>query len=153
MTPEIDRIIEAALKEDIPDGDITSESLIPPESVSRAVFLAKEDGILAGIEVAARVFWKIDPHVDRSREYACANRGPFNIPFEEREDSPQFFAKDVRDRDFDTKICQRFRGNRDKDTGHKEDNSFPASPGKICRKNGRRDKSPAQPLGYGYDQR
>jgi nicotinate-nucleotide pyrophosphorylase (carboxylating) len=63
MTPEIDRIIEAALKEDIPDGDITSESLIPPESVSRAIFLAKEDGILAGIDVAARVFWKVDPHV------------------------------------------------------------------------------------------
>jgi nicotinate-nucleotide pyrophosphorylase (carboxylating) len=68
MTPEIDRIIEAALKEDIPDGDITSESLIPPESVSRAVFLAKEDGILAGIEVAARVFWKIDPHVVFEKE-------------------------------------------------------------------------------------
>ncbi|MGD8540402.1 MAG: nicotinate-nucleotide diphosphorylase (carboxylating), partial [Candidatus Aminicenantes bacterium] len=63
MTPEIDAIIEAALKEDMPDGDITSESLVPPESISRAIFLAKEDGILAGIDVAARVFWKIDPHV------------------------------------------------------------------------------------------
>ena len=63
MTPEIDAIIEAALKEDMPGGDITSESLVPPESISRAIFLAKEDGILAGIDVAARVFWKIDPHV------------------------------------------------------------------------------------------
>lgn len=64
MTPEIDTIIEAALKEDMPDGDVTSESLVPPESVSKAIFLAKEEGILAGIDVAARVFWKIDPHVD-----------------------------------------------------------------------------------------
>jgi nicotinate-nucleotide pyrophosphorylase (carboxylating) len=63
MTPEIDRIIEAALKEDMPDGDITSESLIAFDSVSKAIFLAKEDGILAGVDVAARVFWKIDPHV------------------------------------------------------------------------------------------
>jgi nicotinate-nucleotide pyrophosphorylase (carboxylating) len=63
MTLEIDTIIEAALKEDMPDGDITSESLVPPESVSKAIFLVKEDGILAGIDVAARVFWKIDPHV------------------------------------------------------------------------------------------
>jgi len=63
MTLEIDTIIEAALKEDMPDGDVTSESLVSPESVSTAIFLAKEDGILAGIDVAARVFWKIDPHV------------------------------------------------------------------------------------------
>jgi len=63
MTLEIDTIIEAALKEDMPDGDVTSESLVPPESVSKAILLVKEDGILAGIDVAVRVFWKIDPHV------------------------------------------------------------------------------------------
>lgn len=68
MTPEIDRIIEAALREDMPDGDITSESLIPTESISRAIFLAKEDGILAGIDVASRVFWKVDPQVKFEKE-------------------------------------------------------------------------------------
>lgn len=64
MIPEIDTIIDAAIKEDMPEGDITSESLVPPESVSKAILLAKENGILAGIDVAARVFWKIDPHID-----------------------------------------------------------------------------------------
>ncbi len=64
LTPEfIDPLIEAALKEDIPSGDITSESVIPPESVSRAAFLAKEAGVLAGIDVARRVFEKLDPRV------------------------------------------------------------------------------------------
>ncbi len=63
MISDIDTIIEAALKEDMPDGDITSESVIPPESISRAIILAKEKGILAGIDVAACVFAKIDPHV------------------------------------------------------------------------------------------
>jgi nicotinate-nucleotide pyrophosphorylase (carboxylating) len=63
MIPDIETIIEAALKEDMPDGDITSESVIPPESISRAIVLAKEKGILAGIDVAASVFAKIDPHV------------------------------------------------------------------------------------------
>jgi nicotinate-nucleotide pyrophosphorylase (carboxylating) len=58
---DIDPIIEAALSEDMPEGDITSESIIPSDSVSRAVFLAKEDGILAGIDIACRVFGKIDP--------------------------------------------------------------------------------------------
>ena len=68
MTPEIDRIIEAALQEDMPDGDVTSESLIPHDSVSKAILLSKEDGVLAGIDVAARVFWKIDPQVSFTKK-------------------------------------------------------------------------------------
>lgn len=63
MKPEIDAVIEAALEEDMPEGDVTSESLIPAESFSKAIFLAKEDGMLAGIDVASRVFLKIDPHI------------------------------------------------------------------------------------------
>jgi nicotinate-nucleotide pyrophosphorylase (carboxylating) len=60
---EIDPLIEAALGEDMPRGDITSESLVPPDSLSEAVLLAKQDGVLAGIDVARRVFRKIDPGV------------------------------------------------------------------------------------------
>ena len=64
----IDLIIEAALQEDLPQGDITSESIIPDDSRSRAIILAKEDGILAGMDVASRVFEKIDPDVEFKRE-------------------------------------------------------------------------------------
>jgi len=59
----LDILIEAALKEDMPDGDITSENIIPADSLSRAIILAKEDGVLAGIYVAERVFNKIDPSI------------------------------------------------------------------------------------------
>ncbi len=58
-----DALIETALKEDMPKGDITSESVIPSDSESEAVILAKEEGVLAGIDVAERVFHKIDPSV------------------------------------------------------------------------------------------
>ncbi|NIO48367.1 MAG: carboxylating nicotinate-nucleotide diphosphorylase [Candidatus Aminicenantes bacterium] len=58
-----DTLIEAALKEDMPQGDITSESVIPADSESEAIILAKEKGVLAGIDVAERVFHKIDPSV------------------------------------------------------------------------------------------
>ena len=61
---EFDQIIDAALREDMPEGDITSESVIPTGAVSEAVLLAKEDGILAGLPVARRVFEKIDPSVE-----------------------------------------------------------------------------------------
>lgn len=63
-TFEFDAIIDAALREDMPEGDITSESVIPAGAVSEAVFLAKEDGVLAGLPVARRVFEKIDPAVE-----------------------------------------------------------------------------------------
>ena len=60
----VDAAIDAALREDMPAGDITSESVIPASAVSEAVFLAKEDGVLAGLAVARRVFEKIDPSVE-----------------------------------------------------------------------------------------
>lgn len=63
-TLEFDPIIEAALREDMPEGDITSEGIIPAEARSEAIFLAKEDGILAGLEIARRVFEKIDLGVE-----------------------------------------------------------------------------------------
>jgi nicotinate-nucleotide pyrophosphorylase (carboxylating) len=64
MKPRLlDSLIDAALKEDMPEGDITSESVVPPDSVSEAVILAKEPGVLAGIDVARRVFQRIDPKV------------------------------------------------------------------------------------------
>jgi nicotinate-nucleotide pyrophosphorylase (carboxylating) len=58
-----DGLIDVSLKEDMPRGDITSESIIPLDSVSRASFLAKEEGVLAGVDMARRVFEKIDPGV------------------------------------------------------------------------------------------
>ena len=58
-----DALIETALKEDMPQGDITSENIIPADSESEAIILAKEEGVLAGIDVAERVFHKIDPSI------------------------------------------------------------------------------------------
>jgi nicotinate-nucleotide pyrophosphorylase (carboxylating) len=52
----IDAVIAAALREDLPNGDITSESILPRRLMARAVLLAKQDGVLAGIDIAARVF-------------------------------------------------------------------------------------------------
>jgi nicotinate-nucleotide pyrophosphorylase (carboxylating) len=60
---ELDAIIEAALKEDMPRGDVTSENIIPPDSESDAIILAKEHGVLAGIKVAGSVFRKLDPSI------------------------------------------------------------------------------------------
>jgi len=71
---DVDPIIESALKEDMPGGDLTSESIIPVDSESQAVFLAKEEGILAGIEIACRVFEKIDPNIRCARQVEDGSR-------------------------------------------------------------------------------
>jgi len=58
---QIDHIIDLALAEDISHGDVTSEALIPPELQGKASILVKAEGILAGGEIARKVFLKADP--------------------------------------------------------------------------------------------
>jgi len=56
----IDEIIDAALKEDIGNGDHTSLSTISSSAMGKARLLIKEAGIICGIEVALRVLHKVD---------------------------------------------------------------------------------------------
>lgn len=56
-------LIEMALAEDIGTGDITSMATIPVDAVSAAALIAKEDGILAGLPVFARVMETVDPRL------------------------------------------------------------------------------------------
>ena len=59
----LNQIIDFAIHEDIGDGDHTSIAIIPPETYGKAMLLIKEDGVLAGIPVALKVFEKIDPNL------------------------------------------------------------------------------------------
>lgn len=61
-----DRLIDLAFAEDIGDGDHTTLCCIPDDEMGKSHLLIKEDGILAGVEVAKRVFARFDPtlHVD-----------------------------------------------------------------------------------------
>lgn len=55
-----DRLIDLAFAEDIGDGDHTTLCCIPEDAMGKSHLLIKEDGILAGVEVAKRVFAKFD---------------------------------------------------------------------------------------------
>jgi nicotinate-nucleotide pyrophosphorylase (carboxylating) len=57
---QVDNIIDLALAEDLGHGDITSEALIPNNLEGKASILIKERGILAGVEVAKKVFLRVD---------------------------------------------------------------------------------------------
>ena len=53
--------VAQALKEDLGQGDVTTDALIPPALEARALILVKASGVLAGIEVAEIVFQQVNP--------------------------------------------------------------------------------------------
>lgn len=57
----VDELLDLAFAEDIGDGDHTTLSTIPADAMGRSRLLIKEEGVLAGVEVARRVLEKVDP--------------------------------------------------------------------------------------------
>lgn len=57
----IDRLIDLSFAEDIGDGDHTTLCCIPEDAMGKSHLLIKEDGILAGVEIAKKVFARFDP--------------------------------------------------------------------------------------------
>jgi len=63
---QTDRLIELALAEDLPAGDVTSDAVVPPAMVGTGRFVARASTVLAGVAVARRVFELVDPEVEVS---------------------------------------------------------------------------------------
>ena len=61
MNELIDRLIDLAFAEDIGDGDHTTLSCIPATAMGKSKLLIKEAGVLAGIEIAKKIFHRFDP--------------------------------------------------------------------------------------------
>lgn len=59
----IDQFIDISIREDIGDGDHSSQSCIPSAAEGKMYLLVKEEGILAGVEVAKKIFHKIDADI------------------------------------------------------------------------------------------
>lgn len=59
--PGLDDLIRRSLEEDIGYGDITTMSVVPVEQNSEGLFVAKAEGVIAGLEIARTVFSQLDP--------------------------------------------------------------------------------------------
>ncbi len=59
----IDRLIDLAIAEDIGDGDHSSLSCIPAEASGKVKLMVKQQGIIAGVEIAKRIFCRIDSSI------------------------------------------------------------------------------------------
>jgi len=60
ISPEIRTVIQSALDEDIGSGDATSEAIIPLDAKMGAQIAAKQDGVLAGLDIAKEAFLLVD---------------------------------------------------------------------------------------------
>ncbi len=67
----IDDDIRRWLGEDLGSGDVTTAATVAPAQSATATFIAKEDGVVAGLAVAGRVFTLVDPEV--SAAFTCAD--------------------------------------------------------------------------------
>ena len=60
----INEIIDRALQEDIGEGDHSTLSCVPENATGKAELIIKEDGILAGVELALMIFHRFDPTLE-----------------------------------------------------------------------------------------
>jgi nicotinate-nucleotide pyrophosphorylase (carboxylating) len=63
LPQEIIESIQRALKEDIGTGDVTTDSIVPAEASMRGQIIAKQVGIIAGLDIARAVYLTLDPQV------------------------------------------------------------------------------------------
>jgi len=63
LHPRTDHLIDLALEEDVAHGDLTSRAIFPAGHRSRAVIEAGHDLVICGIDVATRVFERVDPRI------------------------------------------------------------------------------------------
>lgn len=63
FSPEIIASIRQALAEDIGAGDVTTDSIIPPDAKITGRIVAKQEGVIAGLDIAAGVFYLLDERI------------------------------------------------------------------------------------------
>lgn len=76
---QIRPVVVAALAEDAPSGDVTSQVFVPAEAVATADVVAREPGVMAGVQVLEVVFAEVDPavevvlHIDDGQEFGAGD--------------------------------------------------------------------------------
>jgi nicotinate-nucleotide pyrophosphorylase (carboxylating) len=63
----INQLIDLAIAEDIGDGDHSSLSCIPSDAMGKVQLMVKQQGIIAGVEIAEKIYRRLDPNVEFER--------------------------------------------------------------------------------------
>jgi nicotinate-nucleotide pyrophosphorylase (carboxylating) len=70
----IRHLIESSLSEDIDKGDLTSEAIIDEDLLTKGMIVAKEEGVIAGLEIAKMVFCQLDPNLVFKSSFKDGNK-------------------------------------------------------------------------------
>lgn len=73
----LEKLIDLAIAEDIGDGDHSALASIPADAVGKAKLLFKDEGIIAGIDIALQVFKKVDSSLNTTIFYSDGDRLKF----------------------------------------------------------------------------
>ena len=60
---QLNRLVEAALEEDLGWGDLTTDYFVPANVTAQARFVARQPGVMAGLDVARAVYQAVDPQI------------------------------------------------------------------------------------------
>ena len=74
LTNEILDCIRRALDEDIGTGDVTTNSIVPPDATMRGQIIAKQDGVIAGLDAAKAAYQLLDSTVDFAAQVTDGSR-------------------------------------------------------------------------------
>lgn len=72
--PQVNSIIDLALNEDIGTGDITTLTTIPQDKIANGRFIAKEDMVICGVELAKYIFAKVDNSIEFEANFADGDK-------------------------------------------------------------------------------
>jgi nicotinate-nucleotide pyrophosphorylase (carboxylating) len=71
---KIRHLIELSLSEDVGKGDLTSEATIDDNLLAKGIIVAKEEGVIAGLEIAKMVFCQMDPNAVFESSFKDGNK-------------------------------------------------------------------------------
>jgi nicotinate-nucleotide pyrophosphorylase (carboxylating) len=74
LPEDVIECIRRAMAEDIGSGDVTTDSIVPPQAIMRGEIIAKQAGIVAGLDVARAVYLLLDDRVDFTANAAEGER-------------------------------------------------------------------------------
>ena len=150
---KIDALIQLAIDEDIGTGDITTANLLPDDLAATGVFLAKGNGVVAGLPVVEYFFSRLDTSVLINRvaaEGAFVRAGEIIATISGRArtllsggaDRIKLSPTAVRHSNNYRSIYRKDKTTENRHHGHAKNHTRLALPGKICRHYRRRREPP-----------
>ena len=163
LSPEIIACVRRALDEDIGGGDATTDSIVPADATSSGRIIAKQAGVVAGLDVAAAAYRLVDARVSfiplvaegaqvANRQPLATVAGPARALLTAERTALNFLGRMSGIATLTRRFVDAVAGTRAVILDTREDRAGPAHAGQAGRAPRRRTKPPHRPLRHDPDQ-